>query len=54
MGRLARKNAGRQPWLAGLLGRKLAKIAAVALANKVARVAWAVTTRKEAYAAPVT
>lgn len=51
MVRLARRDAGRQPWLAGLLGRKPAKVAAVALANKMARVAWAVTTRKEAYAA---
>ncbi|WP_119681944.1 IS110 family RNA-guided transposase [Indioceanicola profundi] len=52
MVRLARKNAERQPWLARLLGRKPAKVAAVALANKMARVAWAVTTRKEVYAAP--
>jgi len=52
MVRLARRDAGRQPWMARLLERKPAKVAAVALANKMARVAWAVTMRKEAYAAP--
>ncbi|AOF98947.1 transposase domain protein [Blastomonas sp. RAC04] len=37
--------------MADLLERKPAKIAAVALANKIARIAWEVTTRKEVYAA---
>ena len=49
--RMTRKNAARQPWLAELLERKPAKIATVALANKTARIAWAVMTRKEVYAA---
>ena len=49
--RMTRKNAARQPWLAQLLERKPAKIATVALANKTARIAWAVMTRKEVYAA---
>jgi hypothetical protein len=40
----------RQPWMAGLLERKPTKIATVALANKTARIAWAVMTRKEVYA----
>ncbi len=41
-----------QPWAAELLQRKPAKLVAVALANKTARVAWAVMTRGEAYRAP--
>ena len=41
-----------QPWAAGLLQRKPAKLVAVALANKVARIAWAVMTRGETYRAP--
>ena len=49
--RMPRKNAARQPWLAQLLERKPAKIATVALANKTARIAWGVMTRKEDYAA---
>lgn len=49
--RMAHKDPGRQPWLAQLLGRKPAKIATVGLANKTARIAWAVMVRKEVYAA---
>lgn len=49
--RMARKDPSRQPWLARLLDRKPAKIATVGLANKTARIAWAVMTRKEVYAA---
>ena len=51
--RMARKDASRQPWMAKLLERKPTKIVTVALANKTARIAWAVMTRKEVYAAPV-
>ena len=40
------------PWAASLLRRKPAKLVAVALANKVARIAWAVMTRGEIYRAP--
>ena len=40
------------PWAAKLLQRKPAKLVAVALANKAARVAWAVMTRGEIYRAP--
>lgn len=46
---MSRKNAARQPWIARLLERKPTKIATVALANKTARMAWAVMTRKEVY-----
>lgn len=49
--RMARKDAARQPWLAQLLERKPAKIATVALANKTVRIAWAVMSRNEVYAA---
>lgn len=41
-------------WLLGLLERKPRKLAAVALANKMARIVWAMMTRGEAYrVAPV-
>ena len=43
--RMTPKNAERQPWMAQLLERKPAKIATVALANKTARIAWAVMPR---------
>ena len=51
--RMARKDASRQPWMAQLLERKPAKIASVALANKTARIAWAVMARNEVYAAAI-
>ena len=50
--RMTRKDADRQPWMAQLLKRKPTKIATVALANKTARIAWALMSRKEVYAAP--
>ena len=40
------------PWASDLLRRKPAKLVAVAMANKAARIAWAVMTREEAYRAP--
>jgi transposase len=39
------------PWLAALLKRKSPKLAAVALANKTARIAWKLMLTGEAYAA---
>ena len=36
-------------WLRALLSRKPRKVVAVALANKIARVAWALMTRGEVY-----
>jgi transposase len=39
-------------WLRALLARKPRKLAAVALANKMARVAWALMTRGEVYRRP--
>lgn len=38
-------------WLGGILGRKPRMVAAVALANKTARIAWAVMARGESYRA---
>jgi len=49
--RTARKDSTRQPWVAQLLERKPPEITAVALANKTARIAWAVMSRREIYAA---
>ena len=39
------------PWLTQLLARKPRKLAAVALANKTARIVWAMMARGEAYRA---
>jgi transposase len=41
------KNARSDPWRAKMLDSKPKKLAAVALANKMARIAWAVMTRQE-------
>ena len=43
----------RHPWLVRLMERRSTKIAAVALANKIARMAWAMMARNENYRAPV-
>ena len=40
------------PWLAGMLARKPRILVAVALANRMARIAWALMTSKESYRAP--
>lgn len=49
----ARRHPDKHPWLIELLARRPAKVAIVALANKMARIAWAVLTRGEIYRAPV-
>ena len=41
----------RYPWLVSLMQRRTAKIAAVALANKTARIVWAMMVRNEPYRA---
>jgi transposase len=42
-----------RPWLSALLARRPTKVAAIALANKLARMAWAMMTRGERYKEPV-
>ena len=42
----------RHPWLVKLMQRRSVKIAAIALANKIARIAWAMMTRNESYRTP--
>jgi len=42
----------RTAWINSLLARKPARLVAVALANKMARIAWAVLARQETYRAP--
>ena len=42
-----------RPWLTALLARRPVKVAAIALANKIARVAWAMMARGELYKQPV-
>ena len=49
-----KNNFAKRPWLAGLVARKPAKVAAVALANKNARTAWALLVSGERYRPPVT
>ena len=41
-----------RPWLTALLARKPTKVAAIALANKLARMAWAMMARGERYKQP--
>ena len=50
--RWVRRRPEAHPWAAKLLARKPAKLVAVALANKAARIARAVMTRGEIYRAP--
>ena len=42
-----------RPWLTALLARRPAKVAAIALANKIARMAWAMMAKGERYKEPV-
>ena len=47
-----RRGKTKDPWLAGMLERKPRKVVAVALANRMARIIWALNTKKEIYQAP--
>lgn len=50
--RYAVRNGTRRPWLVQLLARRAPKVAAVALANKTARMIWAIMTSGERYREP--
>jgi transposase len=50
--RTARLRPDKYPWVIELLARRPAKVVAVALANKMARIAWAVLAKGETYRAP--
>jgi transposase len=43
----------RRAWLAELMARRPAKVAAIALANKIARIAWALMVKGTCYREPV-
>lgn len=47
-----RRHPDEHPWVIALLARKPAKLVAVAMANKAARIAWVVMTRGELYTKP--
>jgi transposase len=47
--RYTEKSAKAMPWLTGIVARRPYKVAAVALANKMARIVWAVLTRGGVY-----
>jgi len=51
--RRARTRPDKNPWVVAMLGRRPAKVVAVALANKMARIAWAILAKGETYRAPV-
>ena len=49
--RAARNDTATGPWLRGLLARKPVRLVTVAVANKTARIAWAVMARGGTYQA---
>ena len=46
------RGAKHRPWVAALLARRPTKVAAIALANKLARIAWALMAKGERYKIP--
>jgi transposase len=50
--RQARRYGSKRAWLTALIGRRTTRVAAVALANKTARMAWAMMTSGEPYREP--
>lgn len=51
--RYAQRHGTKRPWLLKLLQRRTTKVAAVAMANKIARIAWVLMARGGAYREPV-
>jgi transposase len=51
--RYAERHGTKRPWILRLLARRSTKVAAVALANKMARMAWAIMAKNEPYREPV-
>jgi transposase len=49
----AQRNGTKRPWLVKLLEGRTSRIAAVAMANKIARMVWALMIRGESYREPV-
>jgi transposase len=52
--RCARRDNASKSWAARLLQRKPARVVSVALANKTARIAWAILAHNQSYTAPAT
>ncbi len=50
--RHAERHAAKRPWVLQLMARRSTKVAAVALANKMARMIWAIMTSGQAYREP--
>ena len=50
--RYAQRNGTRRPWLVQLMARRTTKVAAIALANKTARMVWAIMVSGERYREP--
>jgi transposase len=51
--RYAERHGTKRPWLVQLMARRTTKVAAVALANKTARIIWAIMASGQAYREPV-
>ena len=50
--RRARQSPDKYPWLTGLLARRPFRVVAIALANKMARIAWALLAKGGTFRAP--
>jgi transposase len=52
--RASKRGAPKGSWLEQMLARKLRMLVTIALANKMARIVWALLVKQENYRAPVT